>query len=134
MSPPQPGPAGSKKSISRHVMRFVLGAHASPHIAEVLLASPSKISPEGTTLSRGRRPGRGAPSESLTAERRLRVLRLDVSELPLTGDIAIVAAELHRLHADLADRLIVATAVATHATLLTADDRILAWRAAGTRR
>ena len=69
-----------------------------------------------------------------TAEWRLRVLGLGVSELPLTGDIAITAAELHGLHADPADRLIVATAVATHATLLTADDRILAWRATVARR
>jgi hypothetical protein len=44
-SPPQPGPAGIKKFISRCVMRFVLEAQAFPHIAEVSLAAPFKISP-----------------------------------------------------------------------------------------
>ena len=58
---------------------------------------------------------------------RLRVLGLGVQEVPLTGDIAIAAAGLSDLHGDPADRIIVATGVATSATLVTADDRILAW-------
>jgi|KBSSwiStaDraftv2_1062776.scaffolds.fasta_scaffold110124_4 PIN domain nuclease of toxin-antitoxin system len=58
---------------------------------------------------------------------RLRVLGLGVQEVPLTGDIAIAAAGLPDLHGDPADRIIVATGVATSATLVTADDRILAW-------
>jgi PIN domain nuclease of toxin-antitoxin system len=58
---------------------------------------------------------------------RLRVLGLGVQEVPLTGDIAIAAVRLDGLHADPADRIIVSTAVATGATLVTADDRILGW-------
>jgi PIN domain nuclease of toxin-antitoxin system len=49
-------------------------------------------------------------------------------ELPLTGEIAIAAAELEGLHADPADRFIAATAIAHNATLMTADDRLLRWR------
>ena len=58
---------------------------------------------------------------------RLRVLGLGVQEIPLTGDIAIAAVHLAGLHGDPADRIIVATGVATGATLVTADDRILGW-------
>jgi PIN domain nuclease of toxin-antitoxin system len=50
------------------------------------------------------------------------------AELPLTGEIAILAGELDGLHADPADRFIAATAIAHNATLVTADDRLLQWR------
>lgn len=50
------------------------------------------------------------------------------AELPLTGEIAILAGELDGLHADPADRFIAATAIAHDATLVTADDRLLQWR------
>jgi len=50
-----------------------------------------------------------------------------VVELPVLGSIGIAAAELSNFHADPADRFIVATTQAHNATLLTADDRILAW-------
>ena len=49
-------------------------------------------------------------------------------ELPLTGEIAILAEELEGLHGDPADRFIVATAFAHDATLVTADARLLQWR------
>jgi PIN domain nuclease of toxin-antitoxin system len=58
---------------------------------------------------------------------RLRVLGLGVQEIPLTGDIAIAAVHLAGLRGDPADRIIVATGVATGATLVTADDRLLEW-------
>jgi PIN domain nuclease of toxin-antitoxin system len=75
----------------------------------------------------------------LITKRRLRLLdsarevrRLMLSagtiELPLTGEIAIVAGELEGLHSDPADRFIAATAIAHNATLVTADDRLLQWR------
>jgi len=51
-----------------------------------------------------------------------------IIELPLTGDIAILAAELQGLHGDPADRFIAATAVARKATLMTADRNLLAWQ------
>jgi PIN domain nuclease of toxin-antitoxin system len=50
------------------------------------------------------------------------------TELPLTGEIAILAGELEGLHADPADRFIAATAIAHDATLMTADNRLLQWR------
>jgi PIN domain nuclease of toxin-antitoxin system len=65
---------------------------------------------------------------------RLRVLGTGVQELPLTGDIAIAAARLPDLHADPADRIIVATGLATGAMLMTADERILGWSGALRRR
>jgi PIN domain nuclease of toxin-antitoxin system len=61
---------------------------------------------------------------------RLRVLGLGIHEVPVTGDGAIRAAELPDFHADPADRLIVAAALTTDASLVTADDRILRWRGA----
>lgn len=51
-------------------------------------------------------------------------------ELPLTGDAALAAAGLEAFHADPADRFIVATALASAASLVTADSRMLDWPAA----
>lgn len=63
------------------------------------------------------------PAERLRAE----LLGSGLVELPLTGDAALAAARLESFHADPADRLIVATALASSATLVTADSRILEW-------
>jgi len=63
------------------------------------------------------------------SEWRLRVVRLGVHEVPLTGDVAIAAVTLADFHADPADRFIVASAQALEAHLVTADDRILRWHA-----
>ena len=51
-------------------------------------------------------------------------------EWPLTGEVGIAAATLREFHADPADRFITATALLYGATLVTADDRILAWAGA----
>jgi PIN domain nuclease of toxin-antitoxin system len=59
---------------------------------------------------------------------RQKVLRLGISEIPISGDIAIAAARLTEFHGDPADRLIAATAIVNGATLVTADRRILKWR------
>jgi PIN domain nuclease of toxin-antitoxin system len=75
----------------------------------------------------------------LTAKRRLRskdsavemrraILAEGVNELPLTGDIAILATELDGLHGDPADRFIAATAITNQAMLITADENLLKWR------
>jgi PIN domain nuclease of toxin-antitoxin system len=61
------------------------------------------------------------------SEWRLRVGRLGVHEIPLTGDVAIAATMLPDFHADPADRFIVASAQAMDAGLMTADDRVLRW-------
>jgi PIN domain nuclease of toxin-antitoxin system len=47
--------------------------------------------------------------------------------LPLGGGTCMAAAQLQNFHADPADRFIVATSQAIGATLVTADQRILAW-------
>jgi len=51
-----------------------------------------------------------------------------LAEWPLSGAIGIGAVDLDGLHADPADRWIVATALDLGAELLTADERLLAWK------
>jgi PIN domain nuclease of toxin-antitoxin system len=65
--------------------------------------------------------------DSAIATRHL-ILHAGIAELALTGEIAILAAELEAIHGDPADRFIAATAIAHKATLMTADDRLLRWR------
>jgi len=65
--------------------------------------------------------------ESANEMRRL-ILSGGVTELQLTGEIAVLAGELDGLHADPADRFIAATAIAHDAMLVTADGRLLKWR------
>ncbi|HED14437.1 MAG TPA: type II toxin-antitoxin system VapC family toxin [Gammaproteobacteria bacterium] len=48
-------------------------------------------------------------------------------ELSLDGKMGIQAAGLQSFHGDPADRMIVATALATGSTLVTADKKILDW-------
>jgi PIN domain nuclease of toxin-antitoxin system len=58
-------------------------------------------------------------------EARRVILSAGATELPLTGEIAILAGELEDLHADPADRFIAATAIMHNITLVTADERLL---------
>ena len=58
------------------------------------------------------------------AAMRRSVLEQGIRELAVDGTIAIAAAQLADFHGDPADRLIVASALAADATLLTADRRI----------
>ncbi len=62
------------------------------------------------------------------ANLRSRMIGSGITELPITGDIAIEAVKLENLHGDPADRFIVATAMAHGATLVTADKAMLKWR------
>ena len=62
------------------------------------------------------------------AQLRAELLDAGLIELPLTGDIAVLAVELKGLHADPADRFIAATAIAHAAILITADVRLLDWQ------
>jgi PIN domain nuclease of toxin-antitoxin system len=62
------------------------------------------------------------------AHHRAAILGTGTQELPVTGDIGILAAGLNTLHGDPADRLIVATAIVHNATLMTADRALLRWR------
>jgi PIN domain nuclease of toxin-antitoxin system len=62
------------------------------------------------------------------AQWRADLLRAGLLELPITGAIGLQAAALDDFHGDPADRLIVATALASTARLITADERILDWK------
>jgi PIN domain nuclease of toxin-antitoxin system len=61
------------------------------------------------------------------AAMRRRSLEQGIHEVELSGSIAIAAAQLHALHGDPAGQMIIATALAIGAEMLTADDRILGW-------
>ncbi|MEA2880266.1 MAG: hypothetical protein QOF14_5462 [Hyphomicrobiales bacterium] len=62
------------------------------------------------------------------AEQRVTVLGAGVQEMPISGEIAILAVELNNLPGDPADRFIMATAIKHAATLVTADEALLNWR------
>lgn len=61
------------------------------------------------------------------------LLAMGLREIAIDGAIGLAAADLQGFHADPADRLIVATAMANDAALVTADTRILEWQAGLTR-
>ena len=77
----------------------------------------------GLLIAKGRLKSVKTPSEV-----RAQILAAGINELPLTGDIALLAAELENLHGDPADRFIAATAIIHGATLMTADKPLLRWR------
>jgi PIN domain nuclease of toxin-antitoxin system len=56
------------------------------------------------------------------------VIAAGVVELPLDGSTAVRALDLTGLHDDPADRFVVATALVHDAPLMSADERLLAWR------
>ena len=55
------------------------------------------------------------------------LLNQGLIEIPVAGDVGIMAAALPDFHRDPADRLITATALHYGARLITADERILGW-------
>ena len=57
------------------------------------------------------------------------LLSAGLFEIPLDGRIALAAAGFADLHRDPADRFIAASAGVRNATLVTADERLLAWNA-----
>ncbi len=59
---------------------------------------------------------------------RFDALRLGIEEVPLDGELVVDSVALADLHADPADRFIVATALRMQATLVTSDARLLAWK------
>lgn len=63
-----------------------------------------------------------------TNQLRSELIGSGLQEIPITGDIGILAAELENFHGDPADRLITATTIKKSATLITADKKILAWK------
>jgi len=59
---------------------------------------------------------------------RAAALEAGVREVPVDGRVAILSTRLQGMHADPADRIIVATALELGATLVTADSAILAMK------
>ncbi len=59
---------------------------------------------------------------------RQELLEAGLTEIPVDGAIGIHAVSLAGYPADPADRIIAATAAIRGATLMTADEAILAWR------
>ena len=60
-------------------------------------------------------------------EWRSELLQAGLREIVLDGRIGILASHLENLHRDPADRFIIATALQNQATLVTADENVLAW-------
>lgn len=56
------------------------------------------------------------------------VLQAGIQEIPLSGDIGLLATQLDWPHADPADRMIVASALQGKHSLMTADRAILTWK------
>lgn len=59
---------------------------------------------------------------------RKELLAMGLKEIPIDGELGIKANRLKDFHADLADRLITASAVSSNAMLITADQKILDWQ------
>jgi PIN domain nuclease of toxin-antitoxin system len=59
---------------------------------------------------------------------RVDAMRSGIEEVPLDGQLAIESVALPYLHADPADRFVVATALQLRAKLVTSDARLLAWK------
>lgn len=77
----------------------------------------------GMLVAKGRLAAAHAPTHY-----RQHIQETAIEELPLTGDIAILASDLEGLHGDPADRFIAASAIVHGATLMTADRALLRWR------
>lgn len=77
---------------------------------------------ECTMLAARGRISLPSPVEPWRAE----LLANGLVEMPIDGPTAILAAQLDSLHKDPADRFIAATALRHRATLVTADERLLA--------
>ena len=58
---------------------------------------------------------------------RFELLQTGLQEIPLQGSTALRAGQLLSFQGDPADRMIVATAIENSATLITANEKILAW-------
>jgi PIN domain nuclease of toxin-antitoxin system len=104
-----------------------IGSKAAATIQRALVRGDAHYSPLSlfeaqTVFSRGRISWRGTPEDF----RRI-LLGNGFLELDLTGDIALRASQMTGLPQDPIDRLISATADVHGATLITADEKILAW-------
>jgi PIN domain nuclease of toxin-antitoxin system len=101
---------------------------AAYRACDAALATDELAVPTVVFYEVGRLAKRGHLTEFTTVhDWRVRLLAMGVREIPLTSEIAILAADLEELHGDPLDRVIVATALVEEAILLTADRPVLAW-------
>jgi len=105
-------------ALGRIARRLVEGAHAEDSLA----ASAFSFWEIAFLIGRNR-----LEIDVTADEFRREALAFGIREIALTGDIGIAAVMLEGLHRDPADRIIVATALANDATLITADRRLLGW-------
>ena len=107
-----------------------LGAQSQNWLFVSSLKAEDGLVVGGDQLLGTRNAGRQASLRAVKSagELRAKLLGAGIRELPLTGDIAILAGELDALHGDPADRMIVTMAIAHDATLMTADENLLKWR------
>ena len=66
--------------------------------------------------------------EGVLSEWRVNLLNSGFIEIPADGAVSLMAAGLKKFSGDLADRIIVATALAEKASLVTADESLLGYR------
>lgn len=71
--------------------------------------------------------------DTTVAAFRTLAIRHGFHEVAVDGEVGIAAAELPDVHADPADRMLVATAILRGLTLITADDKLLRWKLRGFR-
>lgn len=55
------------------------------------------------------------------------LIKAGVREIPIDGEVGLLAVELNGITPDPADRMIAATAILQSATMVTADEDILSW-------
>ncbi|RLA23968.1 MAG: PIN domain nuclease [Gammaproteobacteria bacterium] len=65
--------------------------------------------------------------ECSISEWRSNLMKHGLQEIAVAGDVAIESTQLADFHGDPADRMIVATAIKSAASLCTADQKILDW-------
>jgi PIN domain nuclease of toxin-antitoxin system len=108
--------ANDDRRLGRRTLRRIDRALASGGVAVSALSFC-----ETANLVHARRLDLGATTEAFRAV----TLKQGILEIVVDGEIAIASAGLTGMHADPADRIIVATALARSATLVTADQKIL---------
>jgi PIN domain nuclease of toxin-antitoxin system len=104
-----------------------MGSHAIEQVDEALrtgrvMISAASIWEVAVLVSKNR-----IVLEKSLDQWRVDAFQLGIEEVPLDGELAIEAVALAGLHADPADRFIVATALRTKASLVTSDARLLSW-------
>ena len=111
--------AGSARLGRRTARRLDQALHA-----EELAVSAFSFWEVGLLVAAGRVRLRATVDEFRAA-----TLAVGIREIPVDGTIAILSTRIEALHADPADRILVATALAHAATFVTADAKLLSMRA-----